>query len=536
MVTTRSRSRQIAQVEDPSRPLDYRDERWRRIKVHQDEGPELKRLKDYMKGDLLNYTRKEVKKIAKGSDRYVLDSRDVLYRLTAPTPERPRDKRSELRLVVPEDQRSYTTLTRISRLAIKASPGHMSVCVQIFSGLGCFKTSKCLSRNVRIARPLRGDLRIQDPLPRKNEPTGPFEVVSMDFVTHLPKSERGNAFLLLFQDMFTGDVMCKPMSSITAQDCAEAYEEVVFRNYGASSEIRHVRDPRFMSRVFRRFSEMMGIQQNATLAYRPQANDQQKRSSQTIMHSIRAYVEEPDQTDWDDHAEKLMHAINASFDATRLDTPFYLLHGWAQNRRTSQNVPRTNGVKNCNDTAAMPTPVRKSSRREPSTQKWKVLSDHLKSGFEVGDSVWLYIPKVLPGLSRKLAHCGTDHSGLNMIGTISSRQKPRALFPKRTSLRIDVLEEEDFDAALLLEDSWEPDSVHQEYEVEEIVDLRWTKRTRNAKRIREYLIKWKGYHELQWLPVSQLNCGSLLYKFNQPARANTRFAAMQSGNNDYAEL
>ncbi|OWZ11555.1 reverse transcriptase [Phytophthora megakarya] len=91
------------------------------------------------------------------------------------------------------------------------------------------------------------------------EPTGPFEVESMDFVTHRPKSERWNKFLLLFQNMFTGYVMCKPMRSTTAQDCAEAYEEVVFRNYGANSEIRHDRDPRFMSRVFRRFSEMMGI-------------------------------------------------------------------------------------------------------------------------------------------------------------------------------------------------------------------------------------------------------------------------------------
>ncbi|OWY95473.1 hypothetical protein PHMEG_00034515 [Phytophthora megakarya] len=171
------------------------------------------------------------------------------------------------------------------------------------------------------------------------------------------------------------------------------------------------------------------------------------------------------------------------------------------------------------------------------------------------DSVWLYIPKALPGLSRKLAHLWHGPFRLEQVrddfkvklkvqGTgyrvepwvHISRLKPRALFPKRLSLRIDVSEEDDFDAALLPEDSWEPDSVYQEYEVEEIVDLRWTKRTRNAKRIREYLIKWKGYDELQWLRVSQLNCGSLLYKFNQSARAKSRFAAMQSGDDDYAEL
>ncbi|OWY93770.1 LOW QUALITY PROTEIN: reverse transcriptase [Phytophthora megakarya] len=374
----------------------------------------------------------------------------------------------------------------------------------------------------------------------------------MDFVTHLPKSERGNIVLLLFQDMFTGYVMGKPMSSTTAQDCAEAYEEVVFRNYGASSEIRHDKDPRFMSRVFRRFSEMMGIQQKATLAYRPQVHGQQERSGQTIMHSIRAYVVEPD--DWDDHAEKLMHAINTSFDATRLDKPFYLLHGLdCRSTIAAMLGPKPTDV--AERTAyewrrklrrdyiyahACAEGLQKRAKRTRSA----VLSDLLKPGFEVGDSVWLYIPKVLRGLSSKLAHLWHGPFRIEQVrddqGEIEepwvriSRLKPPALFPKRPSLRIDLSEENDFDAALLLEDK--PDSVHLENEVEEIVDLRWTKRTRNAKRIREYLIKWQGYDELQWLPVYQLNCDSLLYKFNQSARAKARFAAMQSGNDDYAEL
>ncbi|KAK1928479.1 hypothetical protein P3T76_016044 [Phytophthora citrophthora] len=39
------------------------------------------------------------------------------------------------------------------------------------------------------------------PSPGNIEPSRPFEVVSMDFVTHMPKSARGNTFLLLYQDM-----------------------------------------------------------------------------------------------------------------------------------------------------------------------------------------------------------------------------------------------------------------------------------------------------------------------------------------------
>ncbi|OWZ04434.1 reverse transcriptase, partial [Phytophthora megakarya] len=477
----------------------------------------------------------EVKKIAKSSDRYVLDSRDVLYRLTAPTPERPRDKCPELRLVVPEALRPGI----LHHAHEDFQSGHQGITrtylrlrseffwIGMFQDVEMFvlECTDCASAKGRPPNPGSSPVNI--------ELTGPFEVVSMEFC-HTSS-----------EDMFTGYVMCKPMSSTTGQDCAEAYEEVVFRNYGASSEIRHDRDPRFRSRVFRRFSEMMGIQQKATLAYRPQANVLQERSGQTIMHSIRTYVEEPDQTDWDDHAEKLMHAINTSFDATRLDTPFYLLHGFdcrstiaaMLGPKPTDVTERTAYAHACADVLQKRA---KRTRSAVQAQKWEVLSDHLKSGFEVGDSVWLYIPKVLPGLSRKLAHlwhgpCRIEQVWddfkvkLKVQGTgyrvepwvHISRLKPRALFPKRPSLRIDVSEEDNFDAALLPEDRWEPDS---------------TKRTRNAKRIREYLIKWKGYDDLQWLPVSQLNCGSLLYKFNRSARAKTRFSAIQSGNDDYAEL
>lgn len=158
--------------------------------------------------------------------------------------------------------------------------------------------------------------------------TFPFEVLSMDFVIPLPESSHGNKALLLFQDTFSGYVLCKPMRHTTVQDVAEAYEEVVFRTWDASTFVRHDMDPRFMTDIFRHFNEMMGTKQRSTMAYRPQANGQQERSVQTIVKSIRAYVSEPDQSDWDDIVVKLMHGLNTSYDHTRRSTPAYLLMGW----------------------------------------------------------------------------------------------------------------------------------------------------------------------------------------------------------------
>ncbi|KAG4040527.1 hypothetical protein PC123_g23939 [Phytophthora cactorum] len=156
----------------------------------------------------------------------------------------------------------------------------------------------------------------------------PFQIVSMDFVIPLPKSRRGNTALLLFQCAFIRYVIAKAMAATSALKVAHAFEECVYRRFGAPSMIRHDRDPRFMSEVFQAFADMIQSRSRATLSYRPQSNGQQERSVKTVMTSVRVYVEDPLQQDWDELVERLIFAINNSMDTTRKGTPFYLVHGW----------------------------------------------------------------------------------------------------------------------------------------------------------------------------------------------------------------
>ncbi|GMF49698.1 unnamed protein product [Phytophthora fragariaefolia] len=144
-----------------------------------------------------------------------------------------------------------------------------------------------------------------------------FQLVSMDFVIPLSTTRRGNSALLLFQCTFTGFVIAKAMSNVDALRFAQAFEECIYRRFGAPSLIRHDRDPRFMSEVFQAFAEMMQSKPRATLSYRPQANGQQKRSVKTVIQSVRVYAEDPLQQDWDEIVERLVFAINASMDTTR---------------------------------------------------------------------------------------------------------------------------------------------------------------------------------------------------------------------------
>ncbi|POM58109.1 Hypothetical protein PHPALM_37291 [Phytophthora palmivora] len=115
------------------------------------------------------------------------------------------------------------------------------------------------------------------------------------------------------------------MAETGVLEVAKVFEENVFRRFGAPSLVRHDRDPRFMSEVFQKFSEMMQSRSKATLSYRPQANGQQERSVKTMIQTVRVYVEDPLQADWDDISKKMVYAINNSRDSTRQETPFYLV-------------------------------------------------------------------------------------------------------------------------------------------------------------------------------------------------------------------
>ncbi|KAH9086098.1 hypothetical protein LEN26_020460 [Aphanomyces euteiches] len=89
-------------------------------------------------------------------------------------------------------------------------------------------------------------------------PQGPMELINFDIATDLPRSFEGNTQLVVFVDNFTGYVMCKPTPDRAAHTLAKAFEETVFIRFGACKEVRHDREPSFMSEVFTHFMKMIG--------------------------------------------------------------------------------------------------------------------------------------------------------------------------------------------------------------------------------------------------------------------------------------
>jgi hypothetical protein len=144
--------------------------------------------------------------------------------------------------------------------------------------------------------------------------------------------------------MYTGFVVGEAMGSTTALDVAKSFNRNIYQRFGACEILRHDRDPRFMSEVMVEFNRLLHQQQRATLAYRPQENGQQENSVKTVVRSIKMYVDDEEQKDWDELFECLLICLNTSYDHTRKDTPFYLMHGWDAKMAIEAMIPVDQGT------------------------------------------------------------------------------------------------------------------------------------------------------------------------------------------------
>ncbi|OWZ04626.1 hypothetical protein PHMEG_00023439 [Phytophthora megakarya] len=306
------------------------------------------------------------------------------------------------------------------------------------------------------------------------------------------------------------------------------------------------------------------------------------------MQSVKVYVGDPLQQDWDEIAERLVFAINNSHDVTRKETPFYLVHGWDAHTTLR---PMTTSLKLGTGKQSEALAWRREINRQQqvalemakeyqATEKARRARQHNEklsrkeqaacpqentdnsgddnatpqSLFQPGNRVWLYMVK--PGLVKKLAHRWhgpfrikrkvqefayelelPDKSGYRFYPVVHvSRLKAVNEFCDRPKTRLaqDITEDTRlyFDEELLPEDSWEPDTVAGEFEVEAILNDRTPMSTSTDRPVREFEAKWIGYEETTWEPAANLSCGGLLYDYLRNKRSEHRPQMVQVADED----
>ncbi|POM69106.1 Hypothetical protein PHPALM_14642 [Phytophthora palmivora] len=228
----------------------------------------------------------------------------------------------------------------------------------------------------------------------------------------------------------------------------------------------------------------------------------------TLTRAVKIYVEDVDQRDWDEYAERLTFALNTAQGRVRGDTLFYLLHGWGPRSTLEGMVPSGSTRRRDRELHRWRYRIQneyQQTRDQVNTKLHEAIQERADRHnetvrpyeIEVGAQVWLYLDRVKEGYARKLAHmwhgpfrvlelveehavrleiAGTEYRLFPVVHV--SKIKPVRQFPDRPQMRLPIPDQDryDIDEELLPGDNWIRYLDNDEYEVEEIVDMRSVKR------------------------------------------------------------
>jgi transposase InsO family protein len=349
------------------------------------------------------------------------------------------------------------------------------------------------------------------PLHRFDTPVtkGPFQYVSMDLITDLPKSGRYDAILTIVDQGCSKSAKFIPCNkTIDGEGVATLYFKHLFPLFGIPQRIISDRDPRFTSHFSRAVCKATGIQQNLSTAFHPRTDGQTERMNQWIETYLRSFVNGR-QNNWSALLPIAEFAHNSWPHEHTKYTPHELITGNVPSAKliplddsTPSAHSRLSDIQKARSDAQETLLLRNKPIKEPRT-------------FHINQKVWLDSRNLKVNVpSKKLA---PRRYGPFTIKEKISPVAYRINLPNHMKIHdvfhIDLLtpfhETEIYGEAF---PQPPPDLIEgeEEYEVEEIVN------DRTIRRKREYLIKWKGYpsSENSWVKAKDLHAPELLKDYH----------------------
>lgn len=333
-----------------------------------------------------------------------------------------------------------------------------------------------------------------------------WEQISMDFITHLPRTKNGFDSIIVFVDKLSKMVHFVPTYTTNdAPEVARHFMDSIFRLHGIPKVIISDRDAKFTSRFWKTIMKAMGIKLAMSTAFHPESDGQTERANRTLEDYLRAFVGYK-QNDWEQYLSMAEFVCNNSRNASTGYTPFMMNYGrnpdipWNQMIVTDARMPAVdefleqmkNIVKIAKDTLL-------EAQRRQEVQSNKNRRDFL---FRKGDFVLLSGKNIELAITRQQTSKKLQSKFLGPFQIkevisnvayqldlpVTMRIHPifhvSLLKPYRDPGEVDYREKATDQAPIIINDE-------EEFEIEKILDHRWN----GKKRKKEYLIKWKGYHD-----------------------------------------
>lgn len=174
----------------------------------------------------------------------------------------------------------------------------------------------------------------------------PWDTVTMDFITQLPKTTSGHDAILVVVDKLSKMVhLAATTTTCSAAETARLFVDYVFKYHGLPRKKVTDRDARFTSAFNTAVCEMIGTRQAISTASHAHTDGQTERVNRVLEDMLRHYVA-PSQDDWDDLLTAAEFAINNAYHESIATTPFMLKYGREPrlpvSLKTESRVPAAN--------------------------------------------------------------------------------------------------------------------------------------------------------------------------------------------------
>lgn len=156
-------------------------------------------------------------------------------------------------------------------------------------------------------------------------PEEPWASICLDFIGPLPRTKHGNTMLLVIIDRFTKWTEIIPLRKATAENLIKAFRERILARFGVPKLAITDNGSQFISKVFQKYMEEIGVNLQYTAPYTPHQNPTE-RVNRTIKTMI-AQLSKNKHNIWDELIPEISLAINTSCSESTGYSPAFLVQG-----------------------------------------------------------------------------------------------------------------------------------------------------------------------------------------------------------------
>ena len=154
-----------------------------------------------------------------------------------------------------------------------------------------------------------------------------WEHVTMDFMTHLPRTPQGHDAVWVIVDRLTKSThFLAVQMTFTLERFCRLYIREIVRLHGVPVSIVSDKDPRFTAHFWKSFQKAMGTRLTMSTAFLPQIDGQSERTIQVLEDMLRACVLDH-KGSWEEHLPLVEFAYNNSYQVSIQMAPYEALYG-----------------------------------------------------------------------------------------------------------------------------------------------------------------------------------------------------------------